>query len=301
MRQFRGALCAGTATAKAQNRSVTPPRSTPLRIEDVSAEALLLIGGARAILLQLANPAVGHGVAEHSDFRDRPLDRLHGTLTYLYVIVYGTEAERRLIARRVGEAHARVRSDPARPAQHPAAAGPPDARAPISYDARDPTLQLWVAATLYDTAMRVRELVHGPLSPSDAESLLRDYAIVGTALGIPSRLWPATTAEFDAYWTRCEADLSVDAVTAGVATALLHPTSVPWWAKLLMPSVRVVTAGLLSPELRAAYGLDLEPRRYARVMRVLRAVYPRLPELIRHAPQRHYLRRFRRSLASRHP
>ena len=64
-----------------------------MRLSDISNEAILLAGGARAILLQLALPAVGRGVAEHSDFTSDPLRRLRHTLTYLYVLVYGTPDE----------------------------------------------------------------------------------------------------------------------------------------------------------------------------------------------------------------
>ncbi|MBX3100288.1 MAG: DUF2236 domain-containing protein [Salinibacterium sp.] len=238
-----------------------------LRITDVSADAILLAGGARAILLQLANPGVGHGVAEHSDFVDRPLDRLHGTLTYLYVTVYGSPDEARSVARAVGQAHRPVTG------------------------ASDPELQLWVAATLYDTAMQVRELVYGPLSAEDGQSLLSDYAMVGTALGVPRSSWPVDRAAFAAYWSS-EA-LAVDDIARGMASALLHPTNVPWWMRVLMPTVRVITAGLLPPELRAAYGLEFNERRFQRLVRTARIVYPRLPRLIRHAPMRRYLRAFR--------
>jgi len=239
-----------------------------LRITDISADAILLIGGARAILLQIANPEVGHGVAEHSDFAHRPLDRLHGTLTYLYVTVYGTPDEARAVARAVGRAHAPV-------------AG-----------ATDAGLQLWVAATLYDTAIRVRELIYGPLADADAESLLADYAVVGTALGVPRASWPGDRAAFARYWD--SATVEVDDVARGVASALLHPANVPWWMRALMPTVRLATAGLLSPSLRSAYGLELDERRYARLVRTLRIVYPRLPRLMREAPMRRYLRGFRR-------
>lgn len=239
-----------------------------LRITDISAEAILLAGGARAILLQLANPGVGHGVAEHSDFENRPLDRLHGTLTYLYVTVYGTDAEARAVARAVGHAHAPVTG------------------------ASDPDLQLWVAATLYDTAVRVRELVYGPLSDEDAGSLLDDYAIVGGALGVPRASWPSDRAAFARYWG--SATVEVDDVARRVASALLHPSNVPLWMRTLMPTVRLVTAGLLTPALRADYGLEFNERRYERLVRALRIVYPRLPRLIRHAPMRRYLRAFRR-------
>lgn len=245
-----------------------------LGIRDVSGEAILLAGGARAILLQLANPGVGHGVAEHSRFAERPLDRLHGTLTYLYVTVYGTPEEAREAARRVGRAHAPVRS--------------------ADYDARDASLQLWVAATLYDSAMLVRELVFGPIAEADAQALLDDYAIVGTSLGLPPASWPADRAAFAAYWNASVADLRVDDVARGVARELLHPVSGPWWLRAAMPTVRLVTAGLLDPPLREAYGLDFDERRFERLLRFVRAVYPRLPRRLRRAPMRHYLRAFRR-------
>lgn len=253
---------------------VSPPA---LRIADVSDEAILLAGGARAILLQLANPGVRRGVAEHSDFANRPLDRLRGTLTYLYVIVYGTAEESAIVARRVGTVHAAVRGD--------------------GYDARDETLQLWVAATLYETAMRVHELVLGPLGDTDAEALLGDYAIVGTALGVPASSWPSDRSAFAEYWERCEATLRVDDSSRRVAQELLHPRHGPWWLRLAMPTIRVVTAGLLTDELRSAYGLPLNAARYQRIVQWVRVIYPRLPKAIRHWPKRHYLRKFRSELA----
>ena len=244
-------------------------------VEDVSAEAIVLAGGARAILLQLANPGVGHGVAEHSDFAARPLDRLHGTLTYLYVTQYGTPDEVRRIARQVGRAHAPVRGE--------------------GYDARDVSLQLWVAATIHDTAIRVHELVFGALSDEDAQRVLDSMATVATTLGVPRAQWPATPAAFAEYWQRAEAELVVSDAARAVARELLYLRSGALWMRALMPTVRLVTAGLLSPVLREAYGLPFNARRYTRLVRVTRAVYPRLPLWLRHAPKRHYLARFRRA------
>jgi uncharacterized protein (DUF2236 family) len=244
-------------------------------VGDVAAEALLLAGGARAILLQLANPAVARGVAEHSDFAERPLDRLRGTLTYLYVVTFGTPEEIARVARRVGHAHAPVRS--------------------ADYDARDETLQLWVAATLYEGGVRMHELVFGELAAEDAQSLLDRSAAIATTLGVPRSLWPTTPADFAAYWSRCESRLEVGDVARGVAGALLHPHRAPWWFRLVLPPVRVLTAGLLSPQLRVGYKLPLDRRRYDRIVRMLRFAYPRLPRAIRHWPKRHYLAVFRRS------
>ncbi len=49
----------------------------------LQVEGVLLAGGLRALLLQLAQPAVGHGVARHSAFETDPLARLHGTLAFV--------------------------------------------------------------------------------------------------------------------------------------------------------------------------------------------------------------------------
>lgn len=239
-----------------------------LGIRDVAADAILLAGGGHALLLQLAAPGVAHGVARHSDFAERPLDRLNGTLTYLTVTVFGTPDEARAVARDVGRAHAPVEG------------------------ANDTALQVWVAATLYESAMRARELVHPPLGGEDAEALLAEFAVVATALGVPRASWPASRAEFAEYWSSAALDVGDEA--RDVARALLHPRRGPLWLRALMPTVRLVTAGLLDPGLRAAYGLELDERRYARLVRVLRAVYPRLPLAVRTAPMRRYLRSFRR-------
>jgi uncharacterized protein (DUF2236 family) len=259
----------------AENCGVPATRKI-LRITDVSADAILLAGGARAILLQLANPAVAEGVAAHSDFAAHPLDRLRGTLTYLYVMVYGTDDERRTSARQVGLAHRAVES--------------------ATYSARDPQLQLWVAATLYETAMRMRKLAWGPLNRADRTSLLNDYAIVGTALGLPADEWPSTPEAFDAYWDARLGILSVSPSARRVADELLHSRAVPLWMRALLPAVRTVTAGMLPEPLRDAYGLELNERAFARFAWFARTVYPRLPRIVRHAPQRHYLRAFRRSI-----
>ena len=166
--------------------------STPgpaLGIRDLAPESVLVLAGGRAILLQLANPAVGHGVARHSDFAARPLDRLTGTLSYVYAVTCGTSIDRAAAVRRVSLAHRPVHSAPA--AEEPAGHSP-------AYNAFDPQLQLWVAATLYESATRMHDLVYGPLADGDAESVYRDYGVLGTALQVPAGLWPADRAAFAA-------------------------------------------------------------------------------------------------------
>jgi uncharacterized protein (DUF2236 family) len=245
-------------------------------LRDISNDAILLAGGARAILLQVALPAVGRGVAGHSDFTSDPLRRLRNTLTYLYVLVYGRRDEVERIVGYVNSAHAPVHGD--------------------GYDAFDPHQQLWVAATLYDSAITVRTAVYGRLSDADADSLYAEYARIGTALQMPASLWPVDRAHFGEYWRRTLMSLDVGDDARRIARDLLHPAVAPPWLRLVMPLVRFLTAGFLTPALRSAFALPWSPghqRRFDRTLRVLASVYPALPPRLRHWPARHYLLAFR--------
>lgn len=249
-----------------------------MRLADVAQEGVLLAGGARAILLQLANPAVGRGVARHSDFASNPLQRLRNTLSYVYVVVYGTPDEVARITRLVDATHAPIRG--------------------VGYDAVDPRLQLWVAATLYDTAAGLYERIFGPLSPEDAEAVYQDYAILGTALQMPQDLWPRDLPAFREYWASAVAALRTDPETRAVARELLHPKRGPLWLRASMPLVRLMTAGLLTPAERTMFELpwsEGRERRFDRAIRTIAALYPRLPRRLRQWPRNHYLARFRRA------
>ncbi len=240
-----------------------------MALADIGDEAVLLAGGGRAILLQLANPAVGHAVADHSDFAADPLRRLRNTLTFVYALVYGTDAQKDRMTAMVNAAHVPVRSP--------------------TYDANDAKLQLWVAATLYDTAIQVHELTFGPLSDADADDVYREYAIVGTALGMPPELWPADRDAFRTYFDAHLAALTVDDAVLAVSRTLLWPATGPVWMRTAMPLVRLVTAGLLPEPVRRAYALPLNRRRYDRIMRWTARLYPHLPRHLRSWPRRHYL------------
>src|SRR2546429_319415 len=117
-----------------------PPDAVVRRVD---GEAVLLLGGGRALLMQLAHPMVARGVAEHSQFEADPFSRLQRTLDAVTTIVFGTEDEARQVAAVVGAVHERVFGD--------------------GYRANDPDLLMWVHATLIDTALRVHARFLRPL------------------------------------------------------------------------------------------------------------------------------------------
>ncbi|MDO6145007.1 oxygenase MpaB family protein [Paenarthrobacter aurescens] len=247
-------------------------------LADIGAEGVLLAGAGRAILLQIADPRVGHGVADHSNFAERPQDRLRATLSYVYAVVYGTEAQVAAVRRAVNRAHAPVRRGP-----HGNSKG---------YNAFDADSQLWVVATLYDTAVTVYEQVHGPLDDETADAMYRDYARIGTALQLPPDKWPADRAAFAEYWDAHVSRLQPDEKARKIAGDLLHPSAGPALMRLAMPLARFLTAGLLPEHVREGFGFTWGPgqaRRFEQTMRLVGRVYPRLPQRLRHWPKDYYL------------
>lgn len=249
-------------------------------MQGVAGEGILIAAGGRAILLQLANPAIGHGVANHSHFADRPLDRLNGTLSYVYAIVFGDAALSATVAQRVNHAHAPVHSIGTVP----------------EYNAFTPELQLWVAATLYESATHLHGLIYGPLDDDTADAVYREYSRLGTSLQVPPELWPHDRTAFRRYWNEQLTLLTTDAATRSVAHELLHSRTAPFWYRAALPLAQLMTAGLLPAHVQVLFDLPWSSGRQWRFNRVLdgiRVIYPRLPRALRHWPKDHYLRALR--------
>src|SRR5207302_5501346 len=58
-------------------------------IRQIGRESVLMLGCARALLLQAAHPLVAAGIVDHSHYRDDPWRRLARTMAALYTIVVG--------------------------------------------------------------------------------------------------------------------------------------------------------------------------------------------------------------------
>lgn len=249
-----------------------------------AAEGVLLLGGAAAILLQLADPRIARGVARHSDFRDRPLDRLVGTLDYIYAVSFGDAHVARAAVRTVNVKHGPVRGGAA--------------EASPAYNAFDADAQRWVASTLLAVALGLHERLWGPIDTSAADAIVRGYAPLGTRLQAGGEGWPSTRADFDAWWAERLAAVSVGVEARLVARTLLSGASaLPFGARALLPPVRLITAALLPDEVRAAYGFRWTPRarRVADAwLDTIALVWPLLPRAVRHAPMRASLHRAQR-------
>jgi len=214
---------------------------------------LLLGAGPRALLLQIAHPAVAAGVDEHSDFRADPWRRLAATLKSYLTIVYGSTSVARAEIRRLNALHARV-------------VGP-------GYNARDPELSLWVHATLVDSTLVANERWIGPLSAERRERAYQETRPIGRALGVPEARLPKNLADFDGYVVGMlapDGPVHPGPLARDLASVILHPPLAPLmpaaapllgrippqaYSWLLWPAI-----GLLPPTVREAYGLPWGPR-----------------------------------------
>jgi uncharacterized protein (DUF2236 family) len=206
------------------------------------------LGGGAAVLLQVAHPLVAAGVVEHSDFHRNLWRRLLHTLRALYLITYGSVEEADSAGAIVRAVHARIRGV-TREQLGRFPAGTP-------YSADDPQLMLWVHATLVEISLTVHERFVEPLTPAERESYYREMATVARIFGVPADAVPPTLAEFREYFRGQVngGDVRVTAPAREVAAVILR-APVPAPLRLLVPSHRLSTAGLLPPALRRQYGL----------------------------------------------
>jgi uncharacterized protein (DUF2236 family) len=238
-------------------------------IRRIGRESVLMLGGARALLMQAAHPLVAAGIVDHSAYGTDPWRRLARTMTALYTIVFGTRAEADRIGDIVRTVHRHVR-------------GERDGRA---YSAADPELMLWVHSTLVDTGLAMYETYVGAVEPALAEEFYEQMKVVATVFGAPPEIHPPTLADFRAYQrAMLETELRVGADAREVARSILEPP-VP---AALRPAVRglvLANIGLLPEPLRDQYGLPWGRARHAFLAASSRSarhiVVPLLPKPLR--------------------
>lgn len=272
--------------ARTNDEGIFGPGSITWRL---TRESVLLLGGPRALLLQLAHPLVAAGVAEHSSFRDDPLRRLWATLDRTLAIVFGTTAEVEQAAAGVNRGHSYVEG------RLPEASGRFAAGTP--YSALDPELLLWVHATLMDTTLEVYRRYVSPLTPREMEQAYEESKRSAQLLMVPAEVLPADLASFRRYVADM---LASDAIAVApfqreLGRDVLYPP-VPFLPKPLVEVGVAVTVGLLPPKLREEYGLELTPARrriFAASPKLVRGILPVLPGVARRMP--HARRAYKRT------
>lgn len=236
----------------------------------VNAERILLLGWSRAILLQLAHPLVAAGVADHSQIRAGAVaaaQRLRSTVGSMQSLVYGDDAARSKSITMIRAIHRRVHGE-LRAEVGPYPAGTP-------YSAEDPALVLWVHVTFIDSALMTYDALVSPLPTAEKDQYCAEGVEIAVALGAVSDDVPRTWSALQSYMAR---EYASGRITVGrdahvMGEAVLFPplslvTGPMAWVN------RLVTIGLLPPQVRNQYGFlwsDRRARQFERVLKMLRA------------------------------
>ena len=211
----------------------------PSRLADLLNPAAMLLPAAN-VIMQLSLPGVGYGVLESpvdsGNVYKHPFKRARTTGTYLAVATIGTDEDRELIRKAVDTVHRQVRST---------------ARSPVSYNAFDPKLQLWVAACLYRYYVDQHEYLYGPLHDAAADAIYQDAKRLGTTLQVPESMWPADRDAFDEYWKRSLDELRIDPPVQKHLHGVASFAFLPWPLRVLGGPLNLfATTGFLPPEFR---------------------------------------------------
>ncbi|HEX7134556.1 MAG TPA: oxygenase MpaB family protein [Iamia sp.] len=232
--------------------------------------AFLLPSGPRALLLQVAHPAVSAGVADHSDYERRPWVRLIGTLDVMNKLAFGTPAGSARQARRLRERHAEIIGTQ------------PDGTA---YRALDAGNMLWVWATLVDTLVVSYERYVRRLSVEERDQLYREWKAIGRACGVPLARIPDTWADFTAYVASVVADdLGATETAVAVADQIVHPPLPRPLGPAVGRGLAALTAPVLPSSLRSGLGLGEPAAAADRLASAARRLASATPGKIRRTP-----------------
>lgn len=215
----------------------------------VNREAVLLLGGGAAALLQLAHPFVAQAVRDHSRVQHDVAGRFRRTFVRVLTMAFGDLDSALQAARRVRAIHDRTsgRLDESlgRFAQG------------SEYAASSEEALLWVLATLIHTGQRVFGQLVRPLSRAEQEQLFSSGRPQALLFGLlPSQL-PADWAAFERYYAGM---LDSDALVVGAAGRELAEHILTPPNRAMRPFyrfMRAYTASLLPDRLRQAFGLRL--------------------------------------------
>jgi uncharacterized protein (DUF2236 family) len=230
--------------------------------------------GAANVVMQLARPGVGYGVVESKvdsgNLLKHPWKRARTTFQYIAVATLGSPQDRALFRDAVNTSHKHVQSGP---------------ESPVRYNAFDRDLQMWVAACLFVGLEDTYQLLRGEMTAEQSEQFYRSAWTLGTTLQVTEDQWPATRADFDAYWNQACAQVTIDDRVRGYLLDLLNLRMInPVLGVPFRPLLKFLTIGFLAPVFRDALGVrwsDFNQRWFERLFVTVAFVNRFLPVFIR--------------------
>jgi uncharacterized protein (DUF2236 family) len=236
-----------------------------------------------ALVLQVAHPVVGAGVAYHSAFPEDAWGRLVRTIGSAVRFTYGSDEVAGAEADRLRAVH--------RPVHGVDSRGRP-------YRASDPAAYAWVHLTLAHLATETRRWFGPPLATDELDEFYGQWRYIGKRLGVREEEMPPAWADFVRYFeTMVTEVLEVNDAVLEVLSAVSHPPSpASWlpegvWEPVAAGAGAVqstFTLGTIPARLREATGARWTPLDDARLRALAGAVRVAstfTPTALRYVPQ----------------
>ncbi len=244
-RALRGMVAGDRSPVRDLSRPITGdpglfgPDSVTWRVH---ADSAMFVGGVRALFLQTMHPLAMAGVADHSNYRCAPLDRLANTARYLAQVTYGTTAQADETIAAVKRVHVKV------------VGRAPDGQ---RYAANDPHLLSWVHHALVDSFLRAYQRYGGrPLSAEEADRYVAENAVVAERFGCDAHL--RSVGELD-RWLRVERPGLKAGRQARTAARFLISPPLPFAARPAYAVIASAALGLLPRWVRRELRVPLLP------------------------------------------
>ncbi len=250
---------------------VMGPGSVTWRLHN---EQWLILGGARAFLMQAAHPKVAQGALDFSAYAEDPFGRVFRTVQAMTVILTGTTREVNAMARHINRLHQTVQGTLTETLGKHHAGDP--------YTGMDPDGLLWVHVVFVSSMLSAYRCFVVPVSEADCECYWQESLRYARRLGLTDAVLPPSYAAMKAY--EREAIASGEVVVGNGARTIAHTVlypPLPWYRRPWWAVVRLITNGQLPAEIRSGYGLRwtwahrLGFRVVAGTLRLLRRVFPR--------------------------
>jgi uncharacterized protein (DUF2236 family) len=253
------------------NHGIFGPNSL---IWKINRERINLMGGGRALLLQLAHPWVSAGVEQHSKVKTDLIGRYRRTFHNIRGMVFGDLKTALKCAKAVYEVHKKVKG---RSGEN------------TEYFANNEKVLMWVHSTLWDTSVKMYELFIRKLSDEELEHYYQDTKFFAYLFGISDETLPENWKAFTRY-TKCMCngdtnELKINNNTMALAEHIFNPSIL---LKLPGKFYKSFTTHILPESVRKLYKLEYGLKQkfiYESIYQTLKPAYRLLPKRLRYVPE----------------
>jgi uncharacterized protein (DUF2236 family) len=212
----------------------------------VHCSPVLLVGGLRALIIQSLNPLAMAGVAQHSDYLQRPLARLRRTAEYVATVVYGDTPSAHRAAEMVSRIHTRVRGI--------------DPITETPYSADDTQTKLWVHCVEVHSFLAAYRAYGGRLTPDEQDVYLAEQVAAARLMDLPAELVPDSRAAYRDFFSYMKPRLCVSEYSRDAIELVVDP-----------PLTRELLPHQVSLRMMATAAVAITPRYMRRMASIDRA------------------------------